>query len=159
MKGNRTSIVTQNGAGNITAEKRVNVLTLNYLEIPVLIGYKFKAGKIFQYYPLLGLSIGYLLNAKYAAVDEQASNPSLGIINVSYINVFQVRDVGFEISRFELAYIARLGGQFVLSPKLSLNIEAIYSSSVNNMIQIHTSKIASKNQLYTTRLGLVYKLE
>jgi hypothetical protein len=127
--------------GNIFGSLINGKLNLDYLDVPVLLKYKFGTPEAGRAYIVAGPSLGILLRGSM-------SNNLLGIVKLNYDMNLNYRDIDF-------AGVAGIGYETPLKGKLKGFVEATYRQSFTNAVKdIGILKVDSKTNNFGISAGV-----
>jgi len=138
-KGFKNKIYLTNNIGQIIDETYINY-TLNYVSLPILIGYTFPLNKL-NIYSNIGVSPAYLLNASYKINDNKLS-PLSG-----------------EFNNFDISVLFNVGAEFKLGEKLLLNTDVNFNQGLLTVSDaIYSPFKESRNMGLFMTIGLRYQI-
>lgn len=93
----------------------------NYLEVPLIAGYKFKTGR-FNFEVGTGFSCAFLLNT-------DGNVPHLTDKN-SFVDLKDLKD---DMNKYLFSYILQVGASYYITPNWSVNISPFYKQNLNSV--------------------------
>jgi hypothetical protein len=117
--------------------------TINYLEIPLMIGYQFKFGKA-SIAPFGGISVGYLTKSEGMYINKTIT----GIEEINDANLITTFNFKYQL-KLQLAYNLSDKIMFMLAPQFSNNLFSVSSK---------LSGISTKYSALGASFGINYKL-
>jgi len=117
--------------------------TINYLEIPLMIGYQFKFGKV-SIAPFGGISVGYLTKSEGMYINKTIT----GIEEINDANLITTFNFKYQL-KLQLAYNLSDKIMFMLAPQFSNNLFSVSSK---------LSGISTKYSALGASFGINYKL-
>ena len=117
--------------------------TINYLEIPLMIGYQFKFGKA-SIAPFGGISVGYLTKSEGMYINKTIT----GIEEINDANLITTFNLKYQL-KLQLAYNLSDKIMFMLAPQFSNNLFSVSSK---------LSGISTKYSALGASFGINYKL-
>jgi hypothetical protein len=135
------SVFVYNTDSNIV--KANGKTSINYLEIPVSIGYQFKFGKA-SIAPFAGISVGYLTKSNGMYINKSITE----IEEINNGNLISTFNFNYQL-KLQLAYNLNDHLMFILSPQYRNNLFSVSPKS---------SGINTKYSALGTSFGMIYKL-